>query len=163
MISQRRFHLYLQVDEERRHQEDRWGGADHDDGHYSFRRLEADVQHYISLYRGRRVLALRAHASVSDAADGGDIPFYLQRSLGGPDDLRGFRRFRFRDRHLLLLQADVTQNNDAHQALLKLFSLVGPPGLIVFDAQGREILGLRVVGYPDAERFLKTLELARAP
>jgi outer membrane protein assembly factor BamA len=34
------------------------------------------------------------------------VPFYLQRTLGGPDDLRGFRRFRFRDRHLLLLQAE---------------------------------------------------------
>ena len=64
---------------------------------------------------------------------------------------------------LLLLQADVTQNNAAHQALLKRFSLFGPPGIIFFDAQGREILGLRVVGYQDAERFLKTLELAQAP
>ncbi len=25
------------------------------------------------------------------------VPFYFQRTLGGPDDLRGFRRFRFRD------------------------------------------------------------------
>jgi thiol:disulfide interchange protein DsbD len=64
---------------------------------------------------------------------------------------------------LLLLQADVTQNNAAHQALLKRFSLFGPPGIIFFDAQGREILGLRVVGYQDAERFLKTLKLAQAP
>jgi outer membrane protein assembly factor BamA len=34
------------------------------------------------------------------------MPFYLQRTLGGPDDLRGFRNFRFRDQHLLLLQAE---------------------------------------------------------
>ena len=34
------------------------------------------------------------------------MPFYLQRTLGGPDDLRGFRRFRFRDRNILLLQAE---------------------------------------------------------
>ena len=34
------------------------------------------------------------------------MPFYLQRTLGGPDDLRGFRRFRFRDTHLLLFQAE---------------------------------------------------------
>jgi outer membrane protein assembly factor BamA len=34
------------------------------------------------------------------------VPFYFQRTLGGPDDLRGFRRFRFRDRNLLLLQAE---------------------------------------------------------
>jgi hypothetical protein len=73
---------------------------------YSFRRVEADLQQYISLLRDRRVLALHGLVSISDADDGRDIPFYLQRTLGGPDDLRGFRRFRFRDRHLLLLQAE---------------------------------------------------------
>ena len=64
---------------------------------------------------------------------------------------------------LLLLQADVTAHNQADRALLKRFSLFGPPGIIFFDAQGREIKGLRVVGYQNAERFLKTLELATAP
>jgi outer membrane protein assembly factor BamA len=71
-----------------------------------FSRVDADLQHYISLYRSRRVLALRGLASVSDAQTGGVIPFYYMRTLGGPDDLRGFHRFRFRDRHLLLLQAE---------------------------------------------------------
>jgi thiol:disulfide interchange protein DsbD len=64
---------------------------------------------------------------------------------------------------MLLLQADVTANNDEHKALLKRFSLFGPPGIIFFDAQGREIRGLRVIGYQDAERFLETLERALAP
>ena len=63
---------------------------------------------------------------------------------------------------MLLLQADVTQSNAEHRALLKRFSLFGPPGIIFFDAQGREIRGLRVIGYQDAERFLRTLELAAA-
>ncbi len=61
---------------------------------------------------------------------------------------------------MLLLQADVTANNEAHKALLKRFSLFGPPGIIFFDAQGREIRGLRVIGYQNADRFLKTLDLA---
>jgi len=64
---------------------------------------------------------------------------------------------------LLLLQADVTRGNEADRALLKRFSLFGPPGIIFFDAQGREIKGLRVIGYQNAERFLKTLSLAAAP
>jgi thiol:disulfide interchange protein DsbD len=75
--------------------------------------------------------------------------------------------FTFSDAHvrqqlarMLLLQADVTENNAEHKALLKRFSLFGPPGIIFFDAQGREIRGLRVIGYQDAGRFLKTLELA---
>ncbi|HXJ09305.1 MAG TPA: thioredoxin fold domain-containing protein, partial [Burkholderiales bacterium] len=64
---------------------------------------------------------------------------------------------------MLLLQADVTANTEEHKALLKRFSLFGPPGIIFFDAEGREIRGLRVIGYQNAERFLKTLTLATAP
>ena len=64
---------------------------------------------------------------------------------------------------MLLLQADVTAHNEAHRALLKRFSLFGPPGIVFFDAQGREIRGLRVIGYQNPERFLKTLSLAAAP
>jgi thiol:disulfide interchange protein DsbD len=64
---------------------------------------------------------------------------------------------------MLLLQADVTANNEADKALLKRFSLFGPPGIIFFDAQGQEIKGLRVIGYQNADRFLKTLNLATSP
>jgi thioredoxin:protein disulfide reductase len=63
---------------------------------------------------------------------------------------------------MLLLQADVTGNTEEHKALLKRFYLFGPPGIIFFDAQGRELKGLRVIGYQNAERFLRTLELAGA-
>jgi thiol:disulfide interchange protein DsbD len=63
----------------------------------------------------------------------------------------------------LLLQVDVTANSAEHKALLKRFSLFGPPGIVFFDAQGREIKGLRVIGYQNAERFLKTLAYAREP
>jgi hypothetical protein len=73
---------------------------------YSFQRAEADLQQYISLYRHRRVLALRALVSVSDADAGAQVPFYYQPTLGGPDDLRGFHRERFRDKDVLLLQAE---------------------------------------------------------
>jgi hypothetical protein len=73
---------------------------------YSFQRAEVDLQQYISLLRNRRVLALRGLVSVADEDDGAQIPFYFQRTLGGPDDLRGFHRLRFRDKHALLLQAE---------------------------------------------------------
>jgi thiol:disulfide interchange protein DsbD len=64
---------------------------------------------------------------------------------------------------MVLLRADVTANSEQHKLLLKRFSLFGPPGIIFFDGRGREIQGLRVIGYQDAERFLKTLALAAAP
>jgi len=61
---------------------------------------------------------------------------------------------------MLLLQADVTANTEADKQLLKRFSLFGPPAIIFFDAQGREIKGLRVIGYQNAERFLQALDSA---
>ncbi len=62
---------------------------------------------------------------------------------------------------MVLLQADVTANNAQDKELLKRFRLFGPPGIIFFDAQGREIPGLRVIGYQPADRFLKTLDQVR--
>ena len=59
-----------------------------------------------------------------------------------------------------LLQADVTANSSEDKALLKRFSLFGPPGIIFFDRQGREIPGLRVVGYQSADVFLGSLNRA---
>jgi thiol:disulfide interchange protein DsbD len=57
-----------------------------------------------------------------------------------------------------LLKADVTANDAGHKALLKRFSLFGPPGIIFFDPQGREIKGLRVIGFQPAARFSATLD-----
>jgi len=56
-----------------------------------------------------------------------------------------------------LLQADVTANSEADKALLQRFKLYGPPGIIFFDRTGREIEGVRVVGFQDAEAFLGLL------
>jgi Thiol:disulfide interchange protein len=56
-----------------------------------------------------------------------------------------------------LLQADVTANSDEDKALLQRFNLYGPPGIIFFDAQGREIDGVRVVGFMSADEFLGLL------
>jgi thiol:disulfide interchange protein DsbD len=60
----------------------------------------------------------------------------------------------------LLLKADVTANNADDRELLKRFQLFGPPGTIFFDPQGREIAGLRVIGFQGAERFAQTLRAA---
>ncbi|GAA5175035.1 protein-disulfide reductase DsbD [Niveibacterium umoris] len=57
----------------------------------------------------------------------------------------------------LLLQADVTANSPADQALLKRFGLFGPPGIVFFDRNGQEIRSTRVVGYQKADDFLATL------
>ena len=54
---------------------------------------------------------------------------------------------------MLLLQADVTENNADDKALLARFELFGPPGIVFFRPGGEEIEGVRVVGYMPAERF----------
>ena len=76
-------------------------------------------------------------------------------------------RFTFHDpavqaklKQVLLLQADVTANSEADSALLKRFGLYGPPGILFFDAQGKEMEDFRVIGYQDAAQFLKSLEKA---
>jgi len=61
---------------------------------------------------------------------------------------------------MLLLQADVTANSSEDKALLKRFKLFGPPGIIFFDRQGREVEGLRVIGYQTADVFLTSLDRA---
>lgn len=58
---------------------------------------------------------------------------------------------------MVLLRVDVTANDAADRALLKRFELFGPPGIVFFAPGGREVAGTRVIGYQDAETFLKVL------
>jgi thiol:disulfide interchange protein DsbD len=63
---------------------------------------------------------------------------------------------------MLLLRADVTANTADDKALLKRFRLFGPPGIVFFDAGGREIEGLRVIGYQPPDKFLRSLDALSA-
>ena len=54
---------------------------------------------------------------------------------------------------LALLQADVTENNEASAELLNHFGLFGPPAILFFDAHGYEIPSARIVGYMNAADF----------
>ena len=58
----------------------------------------------------------------------------------------------------LLLQVDVTANDADDKAMLKRFGLFGPPGIILFDATGKEIADSRVIGYQNAEKFRASLD-----
>ena len=73
---------------------------------YSFRRLDADAADYIPLLHKNWVLALRGRAVLSETAAGQDVPFYLLPTLGGSTTLRGFLDYRFRDRDLVLFDAE---------------------------------------------------------
>ena len=56
-----------------------------------------------------------------------------------------------------LLQVDVTANSDDDKALLQHFRLYGPPGIVFFDRSGKEITGVRVNGFQEADEFLGLL------
>ncbi|MGH7712816.1 MAG: hypothetical protein ACREOG_16115 [Gemmatimonadaceae bacterium] len=90
---------------------------------FSFHRIDLEAQQRFALLGPFRRLTLHGWVSTSTPKDGHEVPFYLQRTLGshgriasvneyliGSDGtqatLRGFRAYRFRDRHLVLLQAE---------------------------------------------------------
>jgi thiol:disulfide interchange protein DsbD len=61
-------------------------------------------------------------------------------------------------RAMRLVQVDVTANNADDRALMKRFQLFGPPGIILFDASGKEVPQGRVIGFMPADAFLRRLQ-----
>ncbi|MDH3218166.1 MAG: protein-disulfide reductase DsbD [Gammaproteobacteria bacterium] len=51
------------------------------------------------------------------------------------------------------LQADVTDNDSVDSALMSSLGIYGPPAILFFDSNGREIRNRRVVGEMSGERF----------
>jgi thiol:disulfide interchange protein DsbD len=60
----------------------------------------------------------------------------------------------------VLLQADVTANSAADQALLARFGLFGPPTTLLFGADGTELTAARAVGYVPAAEYATLLRSA---
>jgi thiol:disulfide interchange protein DsbD len=58
------------------------------------------------------------------------------------------------------LQADVTANDEADQALLSRFGVFGPPTIIFFGPNGEQRNGYEVVGYMKAAEFAKHVRQA---
>lgn len=90
---------------------------------FNFRRLDIEAQQVFAGIGAHHRLTLSGWTSTSMTDAGQQVPFYLQHTLGGKSairsvhedrlgsdgtdaTLRGYRNLRFRDRHLLLLQAE---------------------------------------------------------
>ena len=73
---------------------------------HTFRKLDAEVQQYIPFFNQRRVIALRGRTELTYKNPGQRVPFYMQPTLGGSQDLRGFRQWRFYDDNLLVFNAE---------------------------------------------------------
>ncbi|MDR3399532.1 MAG: protein-disulfide reductase DsbD [Pandoraea sp.] len=61
-----------------------------------------------------------------------------------------------------VLRPDVTKNDKIDQALMKRWGVLGPPTLILIDANGKEVRAQRMVGELDARSFLRRLDAAGA-
>ncbi|HWQ54347.1 MAG TPA: BamA/TamA family outer membrane protein [Bryobacteraceae bacterium] len=72
----------------------------------SFNRLELEAERYIPFLHDRRVIALRARTVFTDPRSGQFVPFYMQPTLGGSEDMRGYRPFRFHDNNSLVMNAE---------------------------------------------------------
>lgn len=62
--------------------------------------------------------------------------------------------------HFLLLRADVTDFNADHQSLLRHYQVIGPPTVLFFNSEHKEIFGARIVGETSVKQFLHSLSLA---
>ncbi|MBA4143352.1 MAG: protein-disulfide reductase DsbD [Nitrosospira sp.] len=115
-------------------------------GHLLFQRVksEAELEQHILGSRGKYVM----------------LDFYADWCIS----CKEMERFTFTDakvqsrlKDVVLLQVDVTAGTPDDAALLKRFKLFGPPGILFLDRQGREVPGVRLIGFQDKESFLAIL------
>ena len=62
----------------------------------------------------------------------------------------------------ILLQADVTDDNEDSKKLLKTYQLIGPPAILFFNQQGQELRHFRLVGYKEASQFIEHINKFKA-
>lgn len=67
-------------------------------------------------------------------------------------------RVRERLKDLVLVQADVTENDANARAIKDRFGVFGPPAMLIFGADGQETRALRFYGYKSADAFVAHLE-----
>lgn len=132
---------------------------------HSFVRAEFEGQERFPIAGVDRVLTIHGRLSASHAGSGNTVPFYLMDTLGGADNLRGFKEaiiggdeatatlrsfesFRFRDQVTALVQVDVRQRLWAQvfASLFADFGVVAPSvRQLSFDNVHRGVgLGLSV-------------------
>lgn len=62
----------------------------------------------------------------------------------------------------VLLRADLTNNDETLEALLKVYGVIAPPTVIFFDQQGHEMNSHRIVGEVDAQEFMTRVDSMKA-
>lgn len=114
-------------------------------------------QHGLDFRRVKTVADLeRALAAAADAGQPAMLDFYADWCVSCIE----MEKYTFTDAGVqaaladaVLLQADVTANDEHDQALLQRFGVYGPPTIIFFGPDGRQREGYEVVGYMKAAEF----------
>jgi hypothetical protein len=71
-----------------------------------FNRYDLEAQQYFHFWNKRRVVATRIKSTLTTPHPNAFVPFYLEPTLGGSDDLRGFRPYRFYDQNSVVATAE---------------------------------------------------------
>ncbi|HEX5710798.1 MAG TPA: protein-disulfide reductase, partial [Sulfuricurvum sp.] len=58
----------------------------------------------------------------------------------------------------VLIQVDVTANDEASKAISKKYGIFGPPAILFFDEQGQNIESATIIGFKEPKDFLNHLE-----
>ncbi len=126
----------------------------------------AAEEHALAFQRIKTVDDLeRAVASATAAGKPVMLDFYADWCVS----CKEMDRFTFTDAAVqaalagaVLLQADVTANDEADKALLARFEIFGPPTIAFFGADGVERKNFRLVGFAPAPRFAEHVKAAFA-
>jgi outer membrane protein assembly factor BamA len=143
--------------------------GDRDFDRFSFRRYEVELQQFFPVFETPAVIAFRGLASLIDTSPGQHVPFFMQDTVGGGNNLRGFHQHRFRDENLLVFNLEYRRTLNPYVELVgfgdagRVFSRrdqfglggmegsVGAGGRLKF--RGRVLLGLDVGFSREGIRF----------
>lgn len=119
-------------------------GASIENNHLSFRTIKSSAD------LDREIVAANAQGKTVM------LDFYADWCIS----CKEFEKYTFTDpavqqalANSITLQADVTANDEVDQALMKRFNIIGPPAMIFYDKNGKELKNFRVVGFMPAAEF----------
>jgi len=109
---------------------------------FAFRQTEFEFQRFVPYFNKERVLAVRGSVVLSFPKRDNAVPMYLQPTLGGSDELRGFVPYRFKDYHAVSVSAE----HRWHAFSLLDMALFGDAGKVVPVKREVDVSGLHYSG-----------------
>lgn len=75
-------------------------------GRFDFHRYQVDLRQFLPSFRTQDTIAVRATTILIQKSTGQQVPFFLQPTVGGGGDLRGYHQYRFRAENVLTLNVE---------------------------------------------------------